>query len=462
MDEIQINQLITRPNESLGLELKNWFDPDSFAGRAKLIKAIVALRNNDGGYLLIGFNNSDGTPNVADAPDDAQTLFHVDKLTAMVTKVASSPFEIFVHYPAIDGKRFVVVEVPPGVKTPVITKSELKEGSNIYVKMNCTYVRTLKSNHTPSTAEASWKDWPELIERCFENREADVGRFVRRHLASAMTGDMKDVLGHYLSASRPPSAADQLLQFLDESFARYQARIEERAHEDLPEHGSMEFAASIDGEILEYRANQDFLNLIQSTNPKWTGWSAFSIMTNSEFPTFKPRVVDGAWEALVDIFGTGFLDDLTFWRACPDGKFYTYHGFEDDFSNGDRTPEPGTALEFVLAILRAAECLALSLYFAKAMGATDEGVLKIMYRWRGINGRTLSSWASPRRMMPPWYSAVQDEVVSTLDVPIETAPAALGGYVYQATAPLFEAFDGFSLKSETVEDIVSRLINRQL
>lgn len=462
MDETQIYQLITRPNESLGLELKNWFDPDSFAGRAKLIKAIIALRNTDGGFLLIGFNNEDGTPNVADSPEDVQTQFHVDKLVALVTKIASHSFEIFVHYPVIDGKHFVVIEVPPGIKTPVVTKSELKDGSNVYVKLNCTYVRTLKANHTPSTAEATWKDWPDLIERCFENREADVGRFVRRHLVSAMTGDMKESLGHILVGSRPPSTEDQLHQFLDESFDRYQKRIGEREHEDLPEHGSMEFAASIDGEIKEFRANRDFLNLIQSTNPNWTGWSVFSVLNNSDLPSFRPQVVDGAWEALVDIFGTGLMDDLTFWRACPNGRFYAYHGFEDDFSNGDRTPKPGTALEFVLAILRAAECLALSLYFANAMGASEDGVLNATYRWRGISGRTLSAWASPRRMMPSWYTADQDEIISTVSVPIETAPAALSGYVYQATAPLFEVFDGFSLKPESVDDIVSRLINRQL
>ena len=462
MDDKQINQLITRPNESLGLELKNWFDPDSFAGRAKLIKAIIALRNNDGGYLLIGFNDEDGSPNLADAPDDVQTQFHVDKLVGLVTKTASHSFEIFVHYPAIDGKHLVVVEVPPGIRSPVVTKSELKDGSKVYVKLNCTYVRTLKANLTPSTAEATWKDWPDLVERCFENREADVGRFVRRHLASALTGDMKETLGHAFSNSRSSTPGDQLHQFLDESLARYQTRIEERKHEDLPEHGSMEFAASIDGEIGEFRADRDFLNLIQSTNPNWTGWSVFSVMSSTDFPSFKPRNVDGAWEALVDIFGTGFMDDLTFWRVAPEGRFYAYHGFEDDFSNGDRTPEPGTALEFVLAILRASECLALSLHFAKAMGAAEDGILNATYRWKGISGRTLSSWASPRRMMPSWYTAEQDEIISNISVPIETAPAALGGYVFQATRPLFEVFDGFTLKPDTVDDIVSRLINRQL
>ena len=51
------------------------------------------------------------------------------------------------------------------------------------VKSNTVYgVRSLHANNTPSTTEATWNDWKDLIERCFDNREADIGRFVQRHL----------------------------------------------------------------------------------------------------------------------------------------------------------------------------------------------------------------------------------------------------------------------------------------
>jgi len=66
------------------------------------------------------------------------------------------------------------------------------------------------------------------------------------------------------------------------------------------------------------------------------------------------------------------------------------------------------------------------------------------------------------RFMPMEREARQDEVVSLVDLPVETAPGALAGYVKKATDPLFEIFDGFSLNQKVVEDLVQRLIERRL
>jgi len=58
-----LNQLVANSSESLGIELKEWLDPNTTVGKAKLVKACLALRNNNGGCLLVGFND-DGTPRV--------------------------------------------------------------------------------------------------------------------------------------------------------------------------------------------------------------------------------------------------------------------------------------------------------------------------------------------------------------------------------------------------------------
>ena len=120
-----ISNLVRNPSESLSLELNDWIDPDASEGIAKIVKAALAMRNNNGGYLLIGFNNSDGSPNFERAPEDVVTTFHVDKIQGYITKYSSESFEIKIHLPVIQESQFLVLEIPKGIKTPVATKSGL-------------------------------------------------------------------------------------------------------------------------------------------------------------------------------------------------------------------------------------------------------------------------------------------------------------------------------------------------
>ena len=83
-----ISNLISSPSESLSVELKDWIDPDSPAGIAKIVKAALAMRNNDGGYLLVGFSDSDGSPNFDGVPDNVSVDFHHDKIQGYITTVS--------------------------------------------------------------------------------------------------------------------------------------------------------------------------------------------------------------------------------------------------------------------------------------------------------------------------------------------------------------------------------------
>jgi predicted esterase len=53
--ENQIQALVDAPSERLNIEVKPWLDPSSNWGEAIIAKALLALRNQNGGFLLIGF-----------------------------------------------------------------------------------------------------------------------------------------------------------------------------------------------------------------------------------------------------------------------------------------------------------------------------------------------------------------------------------------------------------------------
>jgi len=151
LEHADLSQIIQQPTESLTFELKDWIDPDVPEGQAKIVKATLALRNNDGGYLLIGFRD-DGSPHVELAPGNVMACFSIDKIQALIARFSSEPFEVFVHFPERDGHQFVLIEVPQGVKTPVVSKSELRQGDRSLVRCDRVFVRTLNANNTPSTA----------------------------------------------------------------------------------------------------------------------------------------------------------------------------------------------------------------------------------------------------------------------------------------------------------------------
>jgi hypothetical protein len=78
-----IQQLVDYPRESLAVELKAWFDPDSLEGRAKIIKGCISMRNRGtGGFILVvGFDNQTSAPDLAGAPSDVPLLSTLTRLT---------------------------------------------------------------------------------------------------------------------------------------------------------------------------------------------------------------------------------------------------------------------------------------------------------------------------------------------------------------------------------------------
>jgi len=106
-----------RLQESLGLELKTWIDPLSIQGEAKIAKACIAMRNNDGGRIIIGFNNQTGLPDTVPSGFDVDKFFHIDNIQKIIGKYASEPFEVEVDLEEIDGTKYPSIIIKPGVRT---------------------------------------------------------------------------------------------------------------------------------------------------------------------------------------------------------------------------------------------------------------------------------------------------------------------------------------------------------
>lgn len=461
----RITELINRPGESLSVEIKSWIDPATEEGQSKVVRAALALRNHGGGYLIIGFENQTLLASTIDVPADVKTTYHQDIIQALVAKFASEPFEVIVHYPEKDGQVFPVIAVPPGVRTPVAAKSDLfvKGTQTKLISTDEVYVRTLRSNNTPSTAKASWKDWPKVVEVCFDNREADIGRFFRRHLSGLKSEQLAEFVNAINGAVAPAESTHDKLQMIQSQGAQRYAVALKNSGAKLKEHGTWEVCVAIQGDIPEHKADKQFFNLLDSSNPDFTGWPVWLNSSNFSDKSSHPYVFDDAWEALVISIGSNWSDHIDFMRLNPKGTFYLHRALQDDTSGNERSPKPLTQLDFGLPILRTAEAIAVALSFAKAMGCSEEKCsLSFMFRWTHLSGRQLTNWAQPNRFIFPGNFAKQDEYQTELTVPLETPLSALPDYVNKVVQPLYALFDGFQLNPSVVEDLVTRLIERRL
>ena len=473
IDNTYIKNLVDNPSESLSVEIKSWIDPCDPEGISKIARTVLALRNHGGGYLIIGIDDGSLLPDTANKPDDVRAVFHIDRIQSIISKYSSEPFEVKVEFPERDDQLIPVIAVPPGVITPVAAKSDLKNNSNgrNLISVNDVYVRSLRSNNTPSTTKVLWKDWPAIMEVFFDNREADVGRFLRRHLGRMDREKLLEILLADSEGTQPEQTSEEFLEnFLDESSNRFETVRKER-NVILPEHGTWEIALRIEGEIPEHHVDWNFLNLLHSNNPHLTGWPIWLDTRgfSRRFKTApKPYIFERVWEAYIVSLENKFsFNNIEFMRLDPTGCFYSRRALHEDINTSlvNERIQPFSVLDYRTQIVRCAEAFAVGIAFTKAMGCeSTETNLAFAVRWQTLNGRRLTSLRSSGRLESLIYTngkAYQDVVTTFVQVPMDTPLSALGEYVNQAVRDLYKIFDGYSLGKDEIENQVKRFIERK-
>jgi hypothetical protein len=479
VDRTLIADRVTRPAEALNVEIKNWIDPTTPEGRAKIVRAALALRNRNGGELVIGFNDQTLRPEITGMPANVEQAFHPDMIQEIVTKYASDTFEIAVEFEERDGLKHPVIVIPPGVRAPVAATSDIiavnKKGkSERLVRVGAVYFRSLRANGRVSSTEAQPDDWREIAEITFNNREADFGAFFRRHLAGVTPDTMKEIFSHFFGneiATTGPTPCDRAGEWLIEGKARFDAAIAARKKEDpkfdtaLLKFGTSEVSLVISGTPTVAHAGEEFLNLIGRSNPSYTGWPIWLDSRGFSEQRHRPVYRRGAWETLIISYSLGFSNHVDFMVMEASGRFYLLRVLQDDLTSG--RIEPGTALDPWLHLYRVAETIAVGLAFAKAVGYPPaETTLAYRFRWTGLKGRTLAGWANQERA---FYSGVvlygrvasDDEAGACIEVPLETPPSALAPFVAAATRELFLAFQGIQMPMLDIEKMTTDLLARR-
>lgn len=205
---------IAHPRETFYCELKPWINPvTNDYDAVKIAKACLALRNVGGGALLIGISD-DG--DLLDLPGgyDPEAIFSQDAVQAIVSSYSGQQFGVDVHHIQLvepQNSRVVVIVVPGIITTPVMCKKDSRDDRDPKIKKGAIYTRTVAANGVISSAPASQQDLEDITKRCFQNRVADIGLFLRDHLTEENVSVLKNI-----DEVRGVDVGQDRLQMLDE------------------------------------------------------------------------------------------------------------------------------------------------------------------------------------------------------------------------------------------------------
>ncbi len=467
MSRESLERLVTnRPAETLEVEMKPWLDPRTATHRAKIVKAMLALRNNDGGCLLIGFNN-DGSQ-ASNQPSDIRDLYNADDVQRLATKYSSTPFEVRVEFVEWSEIEHPVLCVAGGIKTPVLAKSHLyenPEGRDALINPDDLFVRSINSNGTVSSSKPRGKDWDRLLRLCFENREADIGRFVQRHFTRENIELLKSTFQSWGGVQSEPNASELAREFLDVGRRRLGQRMKLRG---LPPttRGMREVSAIVFGEDTDCGATPEFLHGLFANKRMHSGWTPWADSRNAPNEEDRPKLVEDGYESLL-LFSPTLLD---FWRVEPKGRFYHARTYQEDYVDTSKFDDTSVLanwrgkmlLDYTHQIQLTAEAISTVIAFAQAIASDEEtGAVMICFRWSQLQGRFLINLNNPLGVRLVWGrgASAESSVTTEVEIPLTAARTQISQFVQHAVHRLFLSFDNTEIPNDTIERIVNGLLS---
>jgi hypothetical protein len=432
--------LLAYPRETLDTEMKGWLDLSDADHQDDIAKAMLALANHGGGFIVIGYTevDSEWVPDPA-RPTDLSG-YTQDRTNGIVARYAEPSFHCELHtvtHPE-SGELFPVIAVPGGHKVPIRAKSE---GPNRrHTRLNAYYVRR---PGPASEVPQSGREWDELIARCIRNAREDLLESFRVILEGGL-------------GSSPPEQTARVDEWFSSSLERFRERSENEQPElsaERYQYGYWAAAYTLKGDLKQL-ALPRFLDALRAAETGLTGWNVWWVPDNADIA---PMSYDGTIECwLIDsMFADPGHSD--FWRAAHDGSMFLLRGYNED---GTRTLSPGTVLDLALPIWHTGEVLLHAASLARVLG--DEAALvTVRLDWNGLAGRRLTTWTSPGRDLRPRRPAVQDSVSAVIEVVADRIDGRLPELVKGLLDPLYAAFDFFEPSALLVQEELNQLRSRR-
>lgn len=300
MADSTIQFLVDNLQEGLDLEVKNWLNGlRDKSDKSKLAKEIIALANNGGGRIFIGFEDRGDAVLPEIKPKEGELeAFTQDAIAGIVQHYVSPPCQCRVEIISRNGSenQHPVIVVPGNHRTPLFAAKGSQDGKSL----NAGKVYVRRPGGCSEEARTQ-DDWEKLIDR----------------LVKARQSDMLDQIREVLNPSSEILTENYTLDdWYDENTRLWQKEIDKLQHADPSrfESGRWTIAFSINPFQAE---NLISLDKALRTMPKFSGWPPFTYLYNNEMRP-KPQ-----GNYIMAYFGD-------FWRISLDGKGFMLRPMQED------------------------------------------------------------------------------------------------------------------------------------
>jgi hypothetical protein len=410
LDIETIVMLLTDPHEDLNVEYKCWLDLSDQESKAVLAKAMIALANHGGGFVVIGFKD-DGHL----APDCAPTLqtsdYTADMINNIVHAYAEPPFQCqlrWINHPDSDVK-FPVVVVPGGHTKPIRTKRDGPNGKTL--QKDKYYIRRPgPGSETPQTSS----EWDELIRRCVMNSKEELLVAIR----NVLTGDVP-------SASARESEQTQLMNWFQEGDSAWDNLVEAEFGSSTLNpfaHGTFSVAYKLIGATPTDDIDDlvSILSRLQNNAPKFSHWDAiFRSSVKSDYDTNdtkswwyfdNQKKQHAAWSDYI--------------RVRNDLSFFLRSGHLEDITGWGR-PDPGTACYVETGAAQIMTALRHGTEVAQLLSASPDSIILII-RWDKMQGRQLMTYPHDASEIYTFIDLPSDRFAAKRDqITIQVGPIAI-------------------------------------
>jgi len=428
------------PKETLDFEVKRWLDWSDPESPGIVAKALIALENHGGGFLLFGYMEDAGKNLVPDPGRPADLSPYLsDAINSIVRRRAEPvfPVEVTLQTHPESSEQYPLVRIDGRSKVPVRSASATPGGS---LKNNTYYVRGAGPE---SRSPESGAEWDALIRRVVLNQRDEIVSVLR-----SFQGVGQDSAGFVVQSEEA-----SLLAFKQASLTLWKGLNEglPATHPARITQGHYIFSARIVGSPKEV-GEREILASIERAH-RYTGWPMFVALHQ---PETKPALVEGALQAWLAKTKAPDVGHADFWRIRADGYFFSLRGYQEDAMND---VVPGTLFEATLPMWRLGEFL-LRVTELGAVMFDGEFDVVVECEWNGLNGRSLYN-QSDRWFVHGQMSASADSVASSGRFTRAAIHDLLPDVVKALTLGLYKHFDLFEPSNAMYADELGRMAGRR-